>query len=106
MPKWALPIVFLIFTESLADIFAKMWALKGGILFVVLSFGVYILANAFWLFALKDGAGLWRGSLIFSIGSAVIAILIGLLMFNEAISRLQILGIIFGIIALTLIFWE
>lgn len=106
MAKWIIPLLFLIFSESVADIFAKLWSVKGGILFAALAIGAYIVANAFWLFALKDGSGLWRGSLIFSIASAVIALFLGLFIFQETVTRVQIVGIFFGLISLALIFWE
>jgi drug/metabolite transporter (DMT)-like permease len=66
----------------------------------------YLIANTFWLFALKNGSGLGKGAVIFSIASAVLAIILGFFFYKEPVSKLQFTGLILGIISLVLIFWE
>ncbi len=64
----------------------------------------YLVANSFWLFALKNGSGLAKGAVIFSISSALVAILLGVFLYNEDLTKIQYLGILFGVISLILIF--
>lgn len=104
--SWLIPLAILIFFELVADVLAKVWSIKnvwwygGGALLA------YLLANTFWLFALKQGAGLGRGAVIFSVVSAVLAVLIGVWWYKEEVSVLQMVGIGLGVLALVFIFWE
>jgi multidrug transporter EmrE-like cation transporter len=103
---WILPLSLLIIFELIADIFAKEWSLKGNPLFWILSLSGYVIANAFWLFAIKSGSGLARGATIFSVASAVLAIIIGLVFYRESVTTIQVIGMIVGLIAIILIFWN
>jgi multidrug transporter EmrE-like cation transporter len=104
--KWVLPLALLIVIEAVADILAKEWSVHGSILRWVGAIGAYILANIFWLVALKDGADLGRGAIIFSVASAVLAILIGVVLYKETVTRIQLLGMLLGLLSLVLIFWD
>jgi drug/metabolite transporter (DMT)-like permease len=106
MIKWIIPLAILIFFEGVADIFAKNWSLKGGFWLATFSLVSYLLANTFWLFALRNGSGLGRGAVIFSLASAIVAILLGLFLYHEKISGIQIIGMVLGIVSLVFIFWE
>ncbi|MEX0650326.1 MAG: hypothetical protein WD200_04965 [Candidatus Andersenbacteria bacterium] len=44
--------------------------------------------------------------LIFSVGSAVLAIIIGLLFYKESLTKTELLGVLLGVVALGLIFWD
>lgn len=103
---WVFPISLLIVFEMVADIFAKEWQLRGGTWRWVGALGSYLIANSFWLFALKNGSGLARGGLIFAVSCAVMAVVIGIFMYREDVTRIQMLGIGLGLISLCLIFWE
>ena len=104
MLPWVIPISFLIFFEFVADFLAKEYSLKGGWVFWFLAISGYIIANSFWLYAIRNGSGLARGAIIFSVGSAVVAVALGVLFFKENLTFNQILGCVFGIISLILIF--
>jgi multidrug transporter EmrE-like cation transporter len=102
---WIAPLLGLIGFEVIADIFAKEYSLKGGLLW----FGAimsYVIANSFWLYSLKHGAGLARGATIFSVSTAVLATIIGVYFYHEELKTFQIIGIAFGMVALILIFWK
>lgn len=103
---WLLPLSLLIIFEAIADIFAKEWSIHGNTIRWIGAISSYVIANTFWLFALKNGSGLGRGSIIFSVVSAILATALGLLFYKEEISRVQLFGVVFGIISLVLIFWE
>ena len=101
---WLIPLVLLILFEALADVLAKEWSL-GRSWFWVLSIGAYIIANSFWLFALKDGSGLTRGAMIFSVASAILAIIIGIVLYHESISQTELIGVGIGVISLIFMLW-
>lgn len=103
---WIIPLIFLIIFESIADILAKEYSLKGHWYFWVLAISGYIIANIFWLWSIKTGSGLARGAIIFSIASAILALIIGLYFYSETTNKIQIIGMILGVFSLVLIFWE
>ncbi len=103
---WIFPLALLIVFEIVADVFAKEWALKSNPIFWICSLAGYIVANAFWLYAIKHGSGLARGATIFSVASAILAIIIGLLFYKEQVSLIQAVGMVVGLIAIVLIFWN
>ncbi|MFO0743684.1 MAG: EamA family transporter [Candidatus Paceibacterota bacterium] len=104
--KWILPLSILVFFEMVADILAKNWSLRGGWYLASFSLLGYMLANVFWLFALKNGSGLTKGAIIFSISSAVVATILGVFFYKEDISTIQMIGVFLGLISLIFIFWE
>jgi len=104
--RWIIPLSLLILFESIADVFAKEWSLHGNSIRWVGAISAYIAANAFWLFALKNGSGLGRGAVIFSVASAILATAIGFLFYKEEVSPLQMTGIALGVISIALIFWD
>lgn len=100
---WIIFLALLIAFEAVADVLAKTWQLRRGWALAAAALAAYLVANSFWLFALKNGSGLARGGIIFSVGSAVLAVAIGLFMFQEAVSPRQMAGIILGIISVLLL---
>lgn len=106
MIKWLIPLLLLIIFEAVADIFAKEWTARSATWLAVTSLFFYLVANSFWLFSLRDGAGLGRGSVIFSVASAAIAIVLGVIFYKEPVSRIQFTGLLLGLVSLVLIFWE
>ncbi len=107
MLLWIIPLAILIFFEGIADIFAKEWSLGNrSIYYAVWALLAYLLANTSWLIALKYGSGIARGAIIFSLASAVLATVIGLVFYKEQLTTLQLAGVGLGIVSLVLIFWE
>ena len=104
--KWILPFVILIFFEAAADILSKQWSLVGGFFLAILAMGAYTGANTFWLFALKNGSGLARGAIMFGVVSAILAATIGVLLYKEPLSRIQLAGVLVGLVSITMLFWE
>jgi drug/metabolite transporter (DMT)-like permease len=86
--------------ELVADILAKFWGDKGGWYFWSGAIGAYILANIFWLNSLRNGGDLGRGALLFSVASAVGAIAVGVVIFKEKMTHIQLIGACLGIVAL------
>ena len=104
--NWIVPLSLLVVFEITADIFAKEWSLKQTPLIWVFAIGSYVLGNMFWLYALKNGLGLGKGALIFAIVTAIIAIIIGVYFYKESVNRVQMIGIVLGLVSLVLILWE
>jgi len=107
MVNWILPLALLIFFELVADIFAKEWSLKQHLVWLaVFALAAYLIANTFWLFALKNGSGLAKGAMIFAIASAGIAVTLGYFVYKEPLSTTQIVGLGFGLVSLVLLLGE
>ena len=101
---WIFPIALLITFELIADVLSKKWSLGSGWLFAAGALSAYLVANVFWLFALKNGSGLARGATIFSVSSAIVAVALGVFLFHEKVSSAQAVGMVLGIVAIALIF--
>lgn len=102
--NWLFPLVLLVVFEAIANVLAKEWSLNYSSYFLAFgSLTMYLVANAFWLFALKAGSGLARGGMIFSAASAVLAVGIGSLVYSESITQRQWVGILLGFVTLFLL---
>lgn len=104
--KWIFPLALLITFEFVADVLAKQWSVDRKVFLAAGALLSYTLANTFWLFALKNGSGLARGAVLFSIVSAIIAIAIGIILYKESVDKIQLAGLILGVISIGLLFWN
>lgn len=100
LPTWLWFLLLLVAFELIADILAKQFGLTGKVIFGVLSILGYVLANLAWLFSLRSGAELSKGSIIFSALSGVGAVLLGLLVYHEKVNLYQLIGVVLGIAAI------
>lgn len=103
MPKRLIPISLLLFFELVADYFAAQWWSQQKLFLAFVAIFFYIVCNVFWLFALKHGVWLGKWSIIFSVGSAILAICLWYLVFHEHYSPYQIVWIVLWIVALLLV---
>jgi uncharacterized membrane protein len=103
---WIVPLIILVLLEATADIISKTWQIKGGWYFAALALLAYLAANAFWLLSLKNGAHLSKGAVLFSVMSAVLAVIIGVVVYKENLNTVQTVGLVLGIISIAFIFWE
>lgn len=101
--KRAIPMVFLILFESVADIFAKKRAENQVFWYSVIAIWFYVICNTFRLFALKNWSWLGRWSVIFSVASAILALGIWFFMFKETFTPIQIIGLILGLVSIVLV---
>ena len=60
----------------------------------------------FWLKAIRLGSGLGRGAVLFSVGSAIAAVIIGMLFYKEQVGKMELVGVGLGMISLFLILWH
>ncbi len=103
---WLAPFALLITFELIADVLAKEWSLGNRPYWWILAVVAYCIGNMFWLLALKNGSGLARGAVMFSLASEILAICVALYFYHESISTIQAVGIVLGIVSLALLFWE
>ncbi|MEK7209130.1 MAG: EamA family transporter [Patescibacteria group bacterium] len=104
---WIIPLAVLVLFELIADVLAKEWSLRNyPLILATAALLGYLIANTSWLIALRYGSGLARGAIVFSVASAILATGVGLLVYKEQLSFIQIIGAMLGIVALILIFWE
>lgn len=104
--KWIFPLFLLVTFELIADVLAKQWSLNRKLLLAIGALFSYMVANTFWLFALKNGSGLARGAVIFSVASGIIAVGLGILFYKEQVSKIQFFGILLGLVSIALLFWN
>lgn len=96
---WIVGIAILLLFESIADIFAKEYSLRNAWWLWSGAIIAYLLANVFWLVAMKNGAGLARGTTLFVIGTLILGVLIGSVLYREHVTVSQWIGIALGIIS-------
>ena len=99
-PKWLYFLLGLVAFELISDVFAKQFALSGKLVFAALAIAGFIAANLAWLIALRTGAELSKGAILFSVLSGIGAVLIGLLVFHEKVSPYQLVGLALGVAAI------
>ena len=103
---WIVFLILLVVTEAIADIIAKEYQLHAGLVRFIGAISAYVIANVFWLVALRSGAGLTKGAILFSVASAILAIVIGLVLYKETVTPMQMIGVALGFIAIVLLVWE
>jgi drug/metabolite transporter (DMT)-like permease len=103
---WTIPFIIFLLIAMSADVFSKEYALKGYWYFWILALGGYTLANAFWLWSIRTGSGLARGSVIYCVVTAIFTSIVGLYFYGEVMNKVQISGIFLGVVSLVLIFWQ
>jgi multidrug transporter EmrE-like cation transporter len=103
---WLWPLTALVLFEILADVFAKQYSLEPTARLWACSILSYIVANIFWLMALRRGAELARGAVLFSVMSAALAMLVGIGLYGEHLTRTRIFGMLLGLLSIILLFWE
>ena len=106
LPAWfALFLVFLLF-EQAANVLGKQFAVSGRYRFAVFSLLSFIVCELPWIFSLRTGLELSKGAVLFSVVPAILAVLIGSLAYREKATRLQLIGLVLGIVAVALLSLE
>jgi len=95
----------LVVFEGISDIVAKEWSTGKPLVIGIIALTGYLLGNVFWLIALKNGAELSEGAVIFSVATAIFAMFVGIVFFKEPVKIHQFIGMLIGILAITLIIW-
>ena len=85
-----------------ADILFKNWTLKNRNLLLFSGLALYFIGTVFWAISLKFES-ISKSISIFTILNLIIIVLIGVFLFKEKLSILNIIGLILGIISLILL---
>lgn len=99
----ALFLAGLILFEILADIQAKEYSLSKSLWRGGLALLFYVVANASWLISMRHKSQLAFGANIFAVSTGVIATVIGVWMYGEALEPRQYAGVGLGVVALALL---
>ena len=97
---WILYLLLLDICEVIADIFVKEWTLRSTWVLAIGALAAYLIANTFWLFSMKNGARLGRGAVLFSILSAIMALVIGIIIYKEPVTKFQTIALILGFLSI------
>ena len=100
--KWFIPFTLLMIFEIIGNFFTGLLGATQNLLLVPLVLTAYAIANYFWLYALKNGSGLARGTVYFGVGVVILSALIGFVIYEENLTLLKLAGIGLGIISLFL----
>ncbi len=99
-PRWLFFLLLVVAFELLSDVLAKQFSLNGKILFAVLAILGFVVTNIFWLFSLRSGVGLGRGTVLFAVLTAIGGVIIALFIYHEKTSTYQLVGLTLGIAAI------
>lgn len=97
---WLIPFIVLISLDAFGDIFAKEFSLKNILFLGIISVVCYMLSNVFWLWSMKTGIGLARGSILYSVVSGILGSFIGIALYHEPLSKYQMIAIFFGVLSI------
>jgi len=101
--KLRLPfMLWLLICELFADFLAKQFELTNSMYIYVGALFLYALGNAIWLFAVKNGVGLARGTIIFGVLSTIGTLLMAYFRFHEKTSTINLIGIALALVGLIL----
>ena len=88
--------------EVVGDIFLKKWSLGGKSVLMAIGFMLYVVASLFWAFSLKYEY-LSKAISIFTVLNLICVVLVGVLMFEEKLSLVNIIGMVLGLVSVVLV---
>ena len=88
--------------ETVADILFKKWSLGGKSLLLAIGLALYFAGTVVWAYSLKYEY-LSKAITAFTVLNLILVVLAGVYLFNEQLSLLNKLGILFGIASVILI---
>jgi multidrug transporter EmrE-like cation transporter len=101
-----IPVIVLLIISAtgviLGDFFAKYWSLHQRTIFYIIAIVGYLCSSIFYIPTLLR-QGLVVTSIIWSLISIVGFLFIGLVVFKEPLTTLQIVGVAFGVISLVIL---
>jgi len=88
--------------EVAGDILFKEWTIKNNKYFLILGIIAYLVATTFWAFSLKF-QNLSKAVVIFGVLTVIIGVLVGVFLYKEPLTTLNIIGVILGLAAIFLL---
>ena len=91
-----------VFFEVIADIILKYWSINSKTVFVIGGIIIYTIGTTLFAYSLKFG-NLSKMGTIFTVINLIVIVLVGLLMFKEEASFINMIGILLGVISVILV---
>jgi multidrug transporter EmrE-like cation transporter len=88
--------------EAAADIYFKKWSMESRNILLGIGMALYTVGTLIWAYSLKYEF-LSKAISIFTILNLIVIVLVGVLFFKEELTTLNILGIILGVISVSLL---
>ncbi|OHA46182.1 MAG: hypothetical protein A2541_00665 [Candidatus Taylorbacteria bacterium RIFOXYD2_FULL_36_9] len=88
--------------EILGDILFKEWTIHNKKLLLITGVISYMIATIFWAFSIKY-QNLSKAVVIFAVLTLIIGVLIGVFIYKEELTSLNIIGIILGLASIILL---
>lgn len=88
--------------ELVADVLFKHWALTGKSIFIVVGTFLYLAATLLWAFSLKYQP-LSKAIVVFTIGNLILGVIAGIAIFDESLTIIQKIGVIFGLLSIVML---
>lgn len=88
--------------EVIGDILFKEWTIKDNKYFLLLGIVAYMIATTCWAFSLRFQS-LSKAVVIFGVLTVIIGVLVGVLLYKEPLTNLNIIGIVLGLASIVLL---
>jgi len=95
-------IIFVTILEIIGDILFKEWSIHSKKYLIILGTLFYTLATLVWAFSLKY-QNLSKAIVIFAVLTLIVGALVGVFIYKESLSTLNIIGIILGLASIILL---
>jgi multidrug transporter EmrE-like cation transporter len=81
----------------------RFWADGASIRFSVVGILLFNIGTLFWLWAMRNGMPLSRGTVVFGMLNLILETMAGLMLFGERLTTVQWVGVVLSIVSLVLI---
>lgn len=88
--------------EVVADILFKQWAIANKTAFLLIGFALYSIGTLFWAYSLQFQQ-LSKSIIVFTLLNLIAVLLAGVLVFQEKLSFINIIGILLGLVSIILL---
>lgn len=102
MNFFTLIIIVVAIFEVIGDILFKEWTIKNNTWLLISGIIFYMLATTFWAFSLKYQE-LAKAVVIFGVLTVIIGVLVGVFLYKEKLTSLNILGVTLGLACIILL---
>lgn len=87
---------------AIGDYFSKRWAIGHGGKYLPIAYGFYAIGTGIWFLTIKHGKELGKMTGMWVVGGMIAGVAIGVLVFHEHLSVVNILGLVLGILGVVL----
>ncbi len=88
--------------EVVGDILFKEWTIKNDKFYLIIGIIAYLIATTFWAFSLKF-QNLSKAVVIFGVLTIIIGVLVGVFIYKEELTTLNIIGVVLGLASIALL---